>query len=109
RRLAASGLRGGLSACGGLALLGLLALALLGLLRLAAGLLLSLPPGLLLGLAARLLLGLLARGLLLGAELRVALAHHVGDGVDDDLARADRVVVAGDREGDRGRVDVRVD
>src|SRR3954452_21621446 len=80
------------------ALLGLLALALLGLaLRLCHGL------------DTRLLLGLLAGGLLLGAELRVALADDIGYRVDHDLARADRVVVAGDRIRDGVWVDVGVD
>ena len=50
----------------------------------------------LLRLAALLLLALAARGLLLGAEARRALGRHVGDRLDDQLARADRVVVARD-------------
>src|SRR3954447_3603628 len=101
--------RGGLLRAPGLlrggACLGLLLLTLDGLARQA---LLLLAAGALLGLAALLLLALAPRPRLLGPELGVALADHVGDRVHQQLARADRVVVAGDRVGRRLRVDVRV-
>ena len=62
--------------------------------------------------SASLALGLLALapgGLLLGAELGGAVARHVGDALDDDLAGADRVVVARDHEVHGIRVAVGVD
>src|SRR5438876_4071395 len=88
-----------------------------GFLRLATGLLLGLDPGSLLGLdpgsllglPALLLLALASRPLLLGAELGVLLRHDVADRVDDQLARADRVVVARDDVVDGTRVAVGVD
>src|SRR5829696_7721103 len=75
-----------------------------GLLGLAAGALLCLAPLRLLGLAPLCLLtlaplrllALAPRLLLLGAELGAVLRRDVGDGLDDDLAGADGVVVPGD-------------
>src|SRR5262249_19745866 len=79
------------------------------LLRLALGLLLRLAPRLFLGFPPRGLLGFAAGGLLRVAELLVALADDRRDRLDDQLARADRVVVAGDDELDRVGIAVRVD
>src|SRR4051812_8080213 len=86
-RTRCGGLLGALRVLGGLACLGLALLALGGLTGLA---LRSLACGALLGLAALLFLALAPGALLLGAELGVALADHVGHRVDDQLARADR-------------------
>src|SRR3954451_11680950 len=88
-----------------------------GLLGLAAGPLLGLPALLLLGFAARLLLGLPALlllplepgTLLLLAEPRRPLADLAGDRLDDHLAGADGIVVAGDHVAHRVRVAVGVD
>ena len=80
-----------------------------GLLGLLARLLLGLAARLLLGLAARLLGGLLARPLLLLAEGAVAGQDHVADRARDDVAGADRVVVARDHVVDPVRIAVRVD
>src|SRR5205085_9855476 len=85
-----------------------------GLGRLAAGLLLGLLARLLLGLAALALLLFLAAALLFlatalvlgGAEDRGALLDHGSERLDDDLAGADRVVVA--RDDDVARVGVAV-
>src|SRR5262245_26018724 len=97
--------RGGLvgrEAC----LLGLAAGAILGLAPL---LLLGLAAGAILGLAPLLLLALAARPLLLVAEDRRVLGHDTRDALDDELARANGVVVAGDDVVHRVRVAVRVD
>src|SRR5581483_3617014 len=80
-----------------------------GLLGVAARLLLGLAPGALLRLAARLLLGLAPGLLLLGPEDRARLRRHVADRVGDEVARADRVVVAGADVGDAVRIAVGVD
>ena len=95
-RLALSGLRQrglGLGALGGLG----------------GSLLLFLAAGALLGLALLLRGGLGAGRLLLGAEAGAALLDDVADGLRDDVAGADRVVVAGDDVVDAVRVGVRVD
>src|SRR3954462_1328942 len=94
-----AGLRGsGLGAlsggCRGCGLLGLLLRLLLGLAALAL-LFFAAAPLVLLGLA-----------LCLGVAPRVrGLVNRLANGADDKLARADRVVVAGNRIGDRQRVD----
>src|SRR4051794_3986890 len=79
------------------------------LLGLAALLLLGFATGTLLGLAALLLLALQPGALLLLAEDGRALGPLVGDRLDDQLARPDRIVVAGDHVVDGIRVAVRVD
>ena len=73
-----------------------------------ARLLLGLAPRPLLRLAAGLLLGLAAGALLLLAEGPAPLRDHVADRARDDVAGADRVVVARDDVVDAVRVAVRV-
>ena len=78
-------------------------------LGLPARLLLGLGAGTLLGGPARGVLGLLARAVLLGAEGVGALGDVVADRARDDVAGADRVVVARHDEVDAVGVAVRVD
>ena len=62
-----------------------------------------------LGLHAGALLRFRSRALLLGAEHRMALGDDLADRLGDQVARADRVVVAGDHEVDAIGVAVGVD